>query len=107
VRKLEKFNVDGHELIDRVRMLEGRLEVVARAKMPDIDPQEVHRRLDELTQRADQLHEAATAHSNKQEQVGGGGGGEQANTPHTPHRSDILLAACAAGPCTAPAPPVG
>jgi hypothetical protein len=39
VRKLEKFNVDGHELMDRVRMLEDRLEVVARAKMPDIDPQ--------------------------------------------------------------------
>jgi hypothetical protein len=36
--------------------------------------QEVHRRLDELTQRADQLHEAATAHSNQQEQVCGGGG---------------------------------
>lgn len=70
VRKLEKFNVDGHELLERLRILEDRVEVLNKTRLPDFEPADVYRRLDELSASSQQLHEAITAHKINQEQVG-------------------------------------
>jgi hypothetical protein len=73
VRKLEKFNVDGHELLERLRILEDRVEVLNKTRLPDFEPADVYRRLDELAASSQQLHEAITAHKIQQEQVGSSG----------------------------------
>jgi hypothetical protein len=72
VRKLEKHNVDGQELLERLRILEDRVEVLNKTRMPDFEPEDVYRRLDKLRATTEQLHESITVHKLQQEQVGSG-----------------------------------